>query len=285
MRAYLERLEFETDSSLRHQYRPLDYGIPFQWHHHPLFELTMTLNSRGQRFIGDHVGAYDNGDLVLVGPNLPHTWFSRSKINSHEPHLALVIWFKPDWAEQLVKQFAEYRSVTRLLEKARSGCKFSGITAEVVRPDFERFFRSPPRDRLMIFLSVISKLMEDEGQELSRSAATIDSQSDGAPRIERVLTHIHEHYAEGVRVEHLADIAALSLSGLHRLFTKHTGRSVTAYVAQMRIGEACARLSGTDQPISHIADVVGFNNLANFNRQFRAQRGMTPREYRSLFRK
>ena len=62
--------------------RRLDDGIPFQWHHHPEFELTLTLNSRGQRFIGDHIGDYDDGDLVLVGPNLPHTWVSREKIDA-----------------------------------------------------------------------------------------------------------------------------------------------------------------------------------------------------------
>ena len=73
----------------------------FAWHHHPEFELTLTRNSRGQRFVGDHVGNYDDGDLVLIGPNLPHTWASREKIRTTEPHVALVFWFSQQWIEKL----------------------------------------------------------------------------------------------------------------------------------------------------------------------------------------
>ena len=77
MRPYLEHLPVPPDASWSMLNRRLDEAIPFQWHHHPEFELTLTLNSRGERFIGDHVGSYEPGDLVLVGPNLPHSWASR----------------------------------------------------------------------------------------------------------------------------------------------------------------------------------------------------------------
>ena len=98
------------------------------------------------------------------------------------------------------------------------------------------------------------------------------------------LTHLHLHYARTIALEELADIAALSVSGLHRLFRRHTGTTVSDYLIRMRIGDACARLSATVQPVGHIADAVGYGSLANFNRQFRTQTGMTPREYRNVFR-
>ena len=99
MKPFLEKINKPVDASWSMLNRRLQHGIPFQWHHHPEYELTLTLNSRGQRFIGDHVGDYDDGDLVLVGPNLPHTWFSQGKLVENEPHVALVVWFHPDWAE------------------------------------------------------------------------------------------------------------------------------------------------------------------------------------------
>ena len=71
--------------------------------------------------------------------------------------------------------------------------------------------------------------------------------------------------------------------GFHRLFRRHTRLTVGEYVAELRIGQACALLINTDLPIKHIADEVGYHNLANFNRQFRAVKQMTPREFRRSF--
>jgi transcriptional regulator GlxA family with amidase domain len=110
----------------------------------------------------------------------------------------------------------------------------------------------------------------------------------GAPesrdRIDRVVTHIHINYTEQISLTELADIAALSVSGLHRLFARHMQTTVTDYIMRMRIGDASARLSGTDQTIRFIADAVGYGALSNFNRQFRILKGMSPRTYRQLFR-
>src|SRR3954454_13540183 len=115
MKAFRETVSREPGSSLSRLNRRLDDAIPFQWHHHPEYELTLTLNSRGQRFIGDHVGDYEDGDLVLIGPNLPHTWFSRDKIVAAEPHVALVIWFHPDWTRQMNRDFVEFGAVETML--------------------------------------------------------------------------------------------------------------------------------------------------------------------------
>ena len=114
--------------------RRLSDGIPFQWHHHPEFELTLTLNSRGLRFIGDQVGEYDDGDLVLLGPNLPHTWASREPVRVDEPHVALVLWFDLEWAQRVTSGFVEFRKVDELLTRARRGVQFPRI----VRPPFVR---------------------------------------------------------------------------------------------------------------------------------------------------
>jgi AraC-like DNA-binding protein len=283
MKAYAEKLEFDRDSSLRSLNRTLDNGIPFQWHHHPVFELTLTLNSHGQRYIGDHVGTYSDKDLVLVGSNLPHTWYSQSKIDHEAPHTALVIWFRPEWAAQISATFAEFERLQHFLRRASGGLKFSNAAAELMTPTFQDFFSAPPRERLLLFFSIISGLLDDEGERLgSYDAAALSGKTDEA-RIDRILTHIHAHYAGNLQMSELADIAAISLSSLHRLFTKHTGMPVTEYIAQMRTGEACARLSGTLQPIAHIADAVGYGTIANFYRQFRSLKGMTPGEYRDLF--
>jgi AraC-like DNA-binding protein len=264
--------------------RRLDDAIPFQWHHHPEYELTLTLNSRGQRFIGDHISRYDDGDLVLIGPNLPHTWSSTGKLDPAAPHVALVMWFRAEWAAALCGAFVEMHGVAAMLRQAGAALQFSNGTAQTVRPVIERLFSEPPGQRLPSLIRVLATLAEDRDARPLCSRA-LEAEPGGADRtrIDRVLDHIHLNYASGLTIEELAQIAALSPSGLSRLFRRHTHTTVSDYLMRLKIGEACAMLSGTQRPIAHIAEAVGYSSLANFNRQFKAIKGTTPRAYRQKF--
>lgn len=283
MRPFLERLPWTEGSSFAQLNRALEDGIPFQWHHHPAWELTLTLNSIGQRFIGDHVGDYGDGDLVLVGPNLPHTWVSRDRIAAG-PHRAYVIWFQPEWAARISEQFVEFDAVGRLFARAGRGLSFSAGAAANVRDGVERFFTAAPDGRLMAFLQVMAVLAEDANpQPLASAPALQTPRAASRDRIDRVLTHIHQNYERPLGMPELADVAALSVSGLHRLFLRQIGTTVSDYVIGLRVGAAAARLAGSKEPISHIATDVGYGALANFNRQFRQAKGMTPSAYRAQY--
>ncbi|MGY5808095.1 helix-turn-helix domain-containing protein [Rhizobium sp. LEGMi198b] len=284
MRPYLEILPQSPETSWSMLNRRLDDVIPFQWHHHPEFELTLTLNSIGQRFIGDHSGDYGDGDLVLVGPNLPHTWASRAKIDEHKPHVALVFWFHREWLLQISGGAVEFRPIEALAMRADNGLQFSKEIAAAVRLEFEAVFEKPPVERLLSLLSILVTIAGDR-QAMPLASAPGQSQElrESRERIDRVLTHMHLNYARAISLDELADIAALSVSGLHRMFRRHTGTAISDYLMRMRIGDACARLSSTNQAVHHISDAVGYNSIANFNRQFKTLKGMTPREYRRLF--
>lgn len=283
MKPYLEHLTTSDDSSWAMLNRRLDDGIPFQWHHHPEFELTLTLNSTGQRFIGDHIGRYEPGDLVLIGPYLPHTWHSLERPDASQPHIALVMWFLPDWAERLTAN-AELRGVAQMLARAATGLHFSAGTAASIRPLVEDLFNQPPVERFLRLVTVLTRLAEDrQATPLSTTAPDLSLASADRGRIDRVLTHIHTHFAQPISIPQLADIAALSPSGLHRTFLRHTSQTVSQYLIRLRIGRACALLSSGSMPIGMIAGEVGYDSLANFNRQFKALKGTTPRAYRAAF--
>lgn len=285
MKPYLERVPDSPDSSWSMLNRRLDDGIPFQWHHHPELELTLTLNSRGHRFIGDHVGSFDGVDLVLVGPNLPHTWSSSERLDPALPHVALVIWFRQEWIETITRSSVEFGAVAALVARAGAGLRFSTAAAMALADDFGRLFDLPAPQRLLAMLGILGQLAEDaDAVALSSEAFAPVERDAGAERIDRVLTHIHQFYAEEIRLDDLADVAALSVSGTHRLFSRHMRTTISEYIIRLRIGDACARLSATGQPIQHIASAVGYGSLANFNRQFRRLRGMSPRDYRARFR-
>ncbi|KKC39363.1 transcriptional regulator [Devosia epidermidihirudinis] len=282
MKAYLERLTTEDDASWAMLNRRLDDGIPFLWHHHPEFELTLTLNSRGQRFIGDHIGRYEDGDLVLIGPYLPHTWHSLERDDKEQPHTALVMWFLPEWAERLTAN-AELRAVADMLARAATGLHFSAAAAAAVRPQIETLFTLPTVERFLALVGILTQLARDkDAVPLSTTAPEATAAAERG-RIDRVLNHIHSNFAEPITIAQLADVAALSPSGLHRTFLRHTRQTVSQYLIRLRIGRACALLSSGSMPIGQIAGEVGYDSLANFNRQFKALKGTTPRAYRAVF--
>ncbi len=284
MKPLLEHLPASPDASWSMLNRRLDDAIPFEWHHHPEFELTLTLNSRGQRFIGNHVAEYDHGDLVLIGPDLPHTWASREKLDETKPHVALVFWFRREWIDGLTGGSVELAPIRRLISDAGTALAFDPALGRRLSADFEALFLHPPAQRLIGLLTILARLAEERTRQPLSSVIPQQHVGDRS-RIDRVLVHIHKHYHAPLRMEELAEIAFLSVSGLHRLFQRHTQMSVSEYVIALRIGESCSRLSGTNQPIQHIAAEVGYASLANFNRQFKRLRGMSPREYRMSFRR
>ena len=282
MRPFLESLPWTEESSIALLDRRLDDEIPFQWHHHPEWELTLTLNSTGQRFIGDHVGNYGHGDLVLVAPNLPHTWVSHDRVEPG-PHRASVIWFRQDWIETL-GGMAEWRALTRLAENGQRGLAFSGDMAQMVAPRIQSILTQDPAERVVTLLGVLVDLADDQATPLASTPAHRDPEGASRDRINRVLTHVHTHYTRPLPIDDLAQVAALSPSGLHRLFKRQMNRTISDYVMGLRVGAAAARLAGGDEPIAYIAADIGYGELANFNRQFRAAKGMSPRTYRARFR-
>lgn len=287
MKALLESLLVPDDASWRYFYRRLDDSISFNrpWHYHPELELTLTENSVGQRYVGDSIEPYGDGDLVLLGGQLPHTWMSQDRIDRTLPHIAHVFWIRPDWLASVVAHFRELEPLRPMLLQANRGVVYSPAATQAVRARVAGLHALPSALRLARFIEILSLLADDRGHRLL-CAPRPEHDPTGVkerPRIDRTLEYIHKHYQSDIPMEQLAELAALSVSGLHRLFKRHTRVTVGEYIAQLRIGKACALLTSTDKPIACIADEVGYSNLSHFNRQFLAIKGLTPRVFRRSF--
>jgi transcriptional regulator GlxA family with amidase domain len=255
--------------------------FPFLWHYHPEYELTLTLNSIGDRFVGDHVAHYGDGDLVLVGPNLPHAWQSRLALRPDEPHRALVLWFTLEWARGLTDPYPELESIRKLLADSTRGLTFSTETARAARPRILALVDAAPSVRWLGLVEVLVMLAADAGrQTLALHGFAPDKAPRERARLERVLGHIHKHYAEPMALASLSEIAAMSDSQLQRVFKRCTRMTISEYLAQLRIGHACALLLGSDRPIGQIAEAAGYSQASYFTRQFRELKGMTPMAFR-----
>ncbi len=262
-------------------------AFPFEWHYHPEFELTFTLNSLGQRYIGDHIAPYGDGDLALVGPNLPHTWQSARAIDPDAPHVAIVMWFTQGWVEQVLRPLPEFRATCRMLDASTRGLGFSTKAAAEARMRILALLERDQTAQVIGLIDLLAMLARDDGHTpLSSPAVAATSAADGAEaRIAPVLSYLHARYNDpALSVDTLARRVHMSLSTLHRLFQRHTHMSVTDYVTQLRIGRASALLIGGDRPVASIAEEAGYRNLANFHRQFKARKGVTPRAFRLAYR-
>jgi AraC-like DNA-binding protein len=282
VRPYGEHLTTPRDASWVFFDRRLE-RIPFEWHYHPEYELTLTLNSRGQRFVGDNVSAYHHGDLVLIGPKIPHTWCSGERTG--RTHRALVLWFTEAFVKSMIEPHVELHPILRLLEKSSRALTFSTATRETAQSAICSMLDQAPAQRLLSLLNLLLLLAGDSRTIFLASAASeaISSPSATEDRISRVISYLHERYREEISVAKLMRTAALSWSSLHRLFKLHTSITIVEYVAQLRVGNACALLLNTQKAVAAIADEVGYRNLANFNRQFKEVKKKTPREFRAAF--
>ena len=281
MKPYLEHIAASKEGSWTLFDRRLP-AIPFEWHYNSEYELTLTLNSRGQRFVGDNMAAYEDGDLVLIGPKIPHTWCSSEdcEVGTHQ---ALVLWFSEAFVQSLIKPHVELRPIQLLLESSNRAIDFSQGVKAKARTMICGMLQQTAEDRLPALLQLLLLLARDTNAAPLTSLSPQITPDAREERIGRVLTYLHQHYREQNAVAQLTRIAALSRSSLHRLFRQQTGMTTSRYVTRLRIGNACALLLNTEKPVSLIADQVGYLNLANFNRQFKETKGKTPRQFREVF--
>jgi AraC-like DNA-binding protein len=279
MKCQFEHVTFAKGCSIRIYHRQIP-SIPFEWHHHPVYELTLTLNSRGWRFVGDHIGQYEPQDLVLVPSDMPHTWASTSAIDESLPHTALVVWFTKEWALRLADSCPEFLPLRKLITRANAGLSFPTSAGARMEACLSDLLSDSPLKRLHTVQELLCELADAGGTTLATQIATSPKSAGESGQLARVLGLLHKRFAKPIRIEDLCTVANLSARSLHRLFTRHLGENISEYLRRLRIGRACMLLVETDYPISMIAAETGFSSLSNFNRQFRDARHMTPKEFR-----
>ena len=278
-----EQLPIPAGHSWGLLWRELD-AIPFLWHYHPQFELTLTVNARGQRYIGDHLGDFEPGDLVLLGPNLPHTWSASERIDSAQPMLAVVVWFTLEWLERLAACFPELHGVRQLAARAGPALHFSPQTSARCAAQLLQLNALPVPRRLPLLLDVLLDLAGDTGARPLASTAQAPLPHGQHQRMAAVFDFMHAHFREEIALDTLAQKAALSLGAFHRCFKRHAHCTPGDYLARLRIGRACQQLIESNLAIAVIAQEAGYRNLAHFNRQFRAAKRLTPRAFRQQYR-
>lgn len=263
--------------------RCLEHGFPTplaRWHYHDEYELHLITSTAGKAFVGDWIGPFQAGHLVLTGPRLPHNWVSMDMPDGGVAQRDLVIQFPHEPLVKAADTIPELREVLPLLERAKHGIEFFGLS-ETAEQHWKRVKRARGLRRLTAFCDYLADLAACTDYRLL-SSVQLQSDDDDASidQIHDVVSRITDHLADDHSASALAAELGMSESRFSRFFRKATGNTFTDFVNRVRISRACQLLMDTDQQVTHICYEVGFNNVANFNRRFLEIKGMTPTEFR-----
>lgn len=262
-----------------------DYPHPLaQWNYHPEYEIHLINNSSGRYIVGDVVESFSPGHLVLVGPNLPHHWLSELGPNEILYGRDIVLQFRGDWIDKCRQVVPELDGVTPLLNDAARGIEFTGATAERGAELLREIGAMSGLERVAKLFELLHELAtapSDSFRLLVEDWTPRASDPRSAELIGSAIEYIFANLTGDVRLDVAAKLAGMSDSAFSRYFRAASGQTFSEVVRRLRLTEACGLLARTTVPIAQIASRVGYNNLSNFNRQFREAYAMTPREYRT----
>jgi len=266
--------------------RCLAHGFPsplVRWHFHEDYELHLITETSGKAFVGDWIGPFQPGHLVLCGPRLPHNWISLDAPAGGAAGRDRVIQFLHAPIEAAASGIPELREVMQLLERARHGIEFFGMSQQALA-HWQRIKAERGVRRLAHFFEFLADLAQCADYRLLSSVQMQGAHgADGDAQVDQindVVNRITENLAEPVSMAELATELGMSESRFSRFFKRATGNSFTDFVNHVRINSACHMLMQTDHLVTDICYQVGFNNVANFNRRFLEIKGMTPSEFR-----
>ena len=259
----------------------------FPLHSHREYELNFIENGKGvRRVVGDSVEEIGPYELTLVAGNeLEHAWEQGSCVEGDVREIT--IQFSPDIFPPDLLNKSQFSSISKMLSKASHGLNFSVRTIMRVYSYLDTLSSvTEPFNQYLNFLKILYELSQDEEARILASSSFARAARDKeSRRVMKVKQYVNDHYSEDLRLESLASLAGMTPQAFSRFFKMRTGRTLSDYIIDIRLGNAARLLVDTTQNVSEICYSCGFNNLSNFNRIFKAKRGYTPRDFRALFKK
>ena len=274
MKATLEKIPMGPESNIcAFTYERPHFDAP--WHFHPELELTYILKSEGIRYVGNHISPFKAGDLVMIGPGIPHCWKNgRSYTGGSE---ALVI----QWGAPVVGELSEFARIHELMAKANKGIRFHEQTARHVLPRLEEVVEKKGFDGYLAFISLLHTLAGEAEVEYLSSFNYRENPSDETTRrISLINQYILEHYTTHITLASVASLVHMSEESFSRFFSQTMRKPFFSYLNEYRINVAATLLLETDLPVAQVGFSAGYESLPFFYKQFRKYKGCSPLVFR-----
>ena len=256
---------------------------PPRIHSHTNFELNFVLSGSGRRMVGNHISSFEQGDLVLLGSNLPHCWEFLERGNM-EHGSCIVIHFYEQIHYSGFFKIPELAPIESLLQQANRGIWFKSDAPQTVQAHMERMLELQGMACYIELLQLFHHLLSREWEVLSCPMVQPTTFTKDIERIHRVYEYVFQNIEEGIHLEEAANLLNMAPASFCRYFKKKTQQTFMQYVKSVRVGIAAKMLIETNKQITRICYESGYNNLANFNHQFRSIMQTTPSAYRKNFR-
>ncbi|MEO3402575.1 AraC family transcriptional regulator [Mucilaginibacter sp. CAU 1740] len=272
-----------TQSFLIRKFDKLAFDAPY--HFHEEYELTCVVSGSGKRYVGSHMEDFASGDLVLLGPNLPHCW----KLESNEQNLrsasAVVIQFNDAFlGEDFFNKF-ELQLIKKLFQQAGCGVAFRGEIAKEVNQMLLNLVEEKSNFRILIgLLEILHRLASSEDYALLDQHRIVAERSiTERERINPVFAYLVENFRKQVSLDKAASIANMTPNAFCKYFKKVTRKTFMETIIEYRLNYAIQQLVQTDKPISEISYESGFGDVSHFYKMFKAKMNLSPLNYRKRF--
>jgi AraC-like DNA-binding protein/quercetin dioxygenase-like cupin family protein len=254
-----------------------------KWHFHPELELTHIVKGRGTRFVGDNIEFFQDGDLILVGSNLPHVWKNQNK--ESELSVARVVQFLPNFMGEDILKLVEFKNIQKLLIKSSFGLKIEGEVKVLILGFLNKLFKTEDQlERIILIIKMLDCLgTSNETIPISKSLFLVELDKQNKDRLNRVIDYTITNFASKIMLEDVASISNMSVSNFCKFFKVRVKKTYVQYLTEVRIGMSCKMLIENQLSINRIAYDSGFVNISNFNRAFKINKNMTPFSYRKLY--
>lgn len=283
-----EHIDFPGQSPVRVKIREMPH-FTYPWHFHPEFEILYVIDGSGTSFVADSIEEFQSGDLAFIGSNLPHFWRSDEKYLNSGGDLKIkymVVQFADDFLREEIANYPEYHSIGELFERSAQGIRFSPDFVRKISKKLIKLSKRKGFERIILLQEILQELATTSDYKLlAGELYQHNNQSFSSLRLMKVMQFLNTNYQRKIELEKVANIANLHPAAFCRFFKEKSGKSLSGYVNDLRIGYACRLIIDGKMSVSQISFECGFNNLSNFNRTFKKHTGFTPTDYFGEFHK
>ena len=257
------------------------------WHHHPEYEIVLIMKGRGRRMVGDNVARFSRYDLVFLGPFIPHKWVCEpddDDIIDAPQNEAFVIQFNYDFLGNKFFEIPEHASLKRFLIESSRGFEIYGKTKSMVISILHKMISMNDVQRLYALINIFEIFGNStEYHYLANPSSNDKYSSKGGAEMKIAMQYILENFQRKIQVEELLSVTNMSYASFYLSFKKAHQMPFKDYLLHVRVGYACRLLTEKSMNISEVAYASGFENLANFNRQFKRLKGITPTHFQKQY--
>lgn len=278
MKAVLQHIDSTLNQSFHYEiYQKKEFETP--WHYHPEWELTFIAESTGIRSVGNSIQTYKPGELVLVGPNLPHCW--KTNRTTKKLSKSVVIQFNKDVLGEGWLEKEEFLFIKKMLQKSNFGLIFKKEIAKNVGKKMILMKDMSPTLRLIEFIKLLHDLSLAESKVLSLGTS-FNVNSVVSERVKKIIDFVEKNYQHKIDASQLGALVFMTPVSFSKFFKKAFNKTFTSYLNEYRISKACELLKETDDSVEQIAFETGYPNLSFFHRQFKLFMKRTPAQYRFI---